>query len=607
MKLVPSFLRRKGGSTKKRAATAQKEEDDERRVQDLREMRELQEQIKALLAAPVPSKAYPISRSQTSDDLKATIKRIEQTMVQQGNMLLKQNSELAAKLEALLDNSDEEEDVGQIETGSFVTTAAGTKWRVAGYSSVEPVPDFNYFPGLSWTCEKTDSIEFKYSEDRVISAIVPCFNEQGRDLLRTVRSLYRQRIAKGWRLEVVIVMDGADHMHPDMASFLHTMFGVKINSGDPNLDPFVALPDSETIVVDPVDKDSALSRKSAVYGIIGGFSLVVKKNNHRKANSQMWWLGPHSQCLKCTYSLATDCGTVFARTATQHLIRRMDREPNLHAVTGFQRIMTSEMQGDGVFELFNHPFSFLLRMVQRFEFEVRVCKVHDCDYPKQFDSPVQISFLLEQVDHVSFKSVYDSLGCMHVIPGPCGLFRYQAMGSLKEGLMHSYFRLFQTSNKGLIAGNVELVEDRIPGTLLSFPPKSSKEDSVMPPEGWPRTGFCYDAVFYIEAEKPLSQLVKQRRRWLNGTFATYVWMLMEGIVSRSNQDPLNRFLSWVLVVINVIQGLVVRLFGPALLIVWMFRFGLFIPDIIDDPTVIFGESGDIMCAQVQIEFGDPCS
>lgn len=93
----------------------------------------------------------------------------------------------------------------------------------------------------------------------------------------------------------------------------------------------------------------------------------------------MWWLGPHSQFLNCTYSLATDCGTVFARTATQHLIRRMDREPNLHAVTGFQRIMTSEMQGDGVFELLNHPFNFLLRMVQRFEFEVCVQCNLSCD------------------------------------------------------------------------------------------------------------------------------------------------------------------------------------------------------------------------------------
>ena len=192
-----------------------------------------------------------------------------------------------------------------------------------------------------------------------------------------------------------------------------------------------------------------------------------------------------------------------------------------------------------------------------------------------------------QVDHVSFKSIYDSIGCMHVIPGPCGLFRYSAMGSLREGLMNQYFRLFQHSSQGLIVGNVELVEDRIPGTLLSFPLKDSKAKSVMPPEGWPRTGFVHEALFFVEAEKPLSQLVKQRRRWLNGTFATYIWMLNEGIITRSNQDPINKFLSWFLVVLNVFQGLVIRFTGPALLVVWMFRFGLFIPDIIEDPTVIF--------------------
>jgi uncharacterized membrane protein len=206
-----------------------------------------------------------------------------------------------------------------------------------------------------------------------------------------------------------------------------------------------------------------------------------------------------------------------------------------------------------------------------------------------------------QVDHVSFKSVYDTLGCMHVIPGPCGLFRYSAMGTLKEGLMHQYFQLFQTSSKGLIVGNVELVEDRIPGTLLSFPVKDSKSLTVMPPEGWPRTGFVHDAIFYIEAEKPLSQLVKQRRRWLNGTFATYIWMLAEGLITNSNQDPVNKFLSWWLVVVNVVQGMVVRLFGPALLIVWMFRFGLFLPDLVTDPKSIFDP--DLSLVDVEIEEG----
>jgi hypothetical protein len=192
------------------------------------------------------------------------------------------------------------------------------------------------------------------------------------------------------------------------------------------------------------------------------------------------------------------------------------------------------------------------------------------------------------VENASFMSVYDSIGAMHVIPGPCGLYRYSKLGSLKEGLMQQYFRLFSRSNKGLILGNVELVEDRIPGTLLAFPPKqSSKDKSVMPAEGWPKTGLVRDAIFYMEAEKPLSQLVKQRRRWLNGTFATYIWMLQEGIITNSNQDAISKSFSWCLVALGVFQGLVVRMFGPALVIVWMFRFGLFLPDLIADPIRVF--------------------
>ena len=149
------------------------------------------------------------------------------------------------------------------------------------------------------------------------------------------------------------------------------MFGVKFNSNDPDLDPLAALPEAETIIVEPADLENAYRRRAAIEDTVGGYTLVVKRQNHRKANSQMWWLGPHGFFLKTKYSLATDCGTVFARTATIHLIRRLDAEENLHAVTGFQRIMTSEMQGDGNWELCHRPFEFLLRMVQRFEFEVR--------------------------------------------------------------------------------------------------------------------------------------------------------------------------------------------------------------------------------------------
>lgn len=64
---------------------------------------------------------------------------------------------------------------------------------------------------------------------------------------------------------------------------------------------------------------------------------------------------------------------------------------------------------------------------------------------------------------------------------------------------------------------------------------------------------------------------------------------------------MTKFLSWLLVLVNVIQGFVVRFFGPALLIVWMFRFGLFLPDILSDPKVIFDPDTDLR--EVEFEKG----
>jgi cellulose synthase/poly-beta-1,6-N-acetylglucosamine synthase-like glycosyltransferase len=139
---------------------------------------------------------------------------------------------------------------------------------------------------------------------------------------------------------------------------------------------------------------------------------------------------------------------------------------------------------------------------------------------------------------VSEKVIYDIVGCMLVIPGPCGLYRYRALGSLKEGVMKRYFDILQGSIHNLVAGNLRLVEDRILCLLLVFPQMECHVSEYMPKEGWPRTGFVHNAIFYLEAEKPMSQLVKQRRRWLNGMFATYLWMLCEfrfGVSSRSNK------------------------------------------------------------------------
>ena len=274
----------------------------------------------------------------------------------------------------------------------------------------------------------------------------------------------------------------------------------------------------------------------------------------------MWWLGAHAASMEAFYVLATDCGTIFDPNCTYELVTKLQADLALQAVTGTRRIMSSAMQGDSFAEMCTSPIDFMLRMLQTFEFEI---------------------------DHVTFKSLDDALGAMQVIPGPCGLYRFSSLGNLRSGLMHQYFSMLSRKTRGLIVGNVELVEDRIPGALLSFPLKGSKEPTCKPRTGWARTGFAQDAIFYVEAEIPLEMLCKQRRRWLNGTFMTYFWILQEGIITNANQAFFRRYATWCLTILYVIQAATIRIVGPALLIAVAIRFGLMAPDLVDDPALFF--------------------
>ena len=49
----------------------------------------------------------------------------------------------------------------------------------------------------------------------------------------------------------------------------------------------------------------------------------------------------------------------------------MLRQPHCQGLTGYQRVMPAQMQGDGSYELCFDPMGFFLRQLQSFDFEVR--------------------------------------------------------------------------------------------------------------------------------------------------------------------------------------------------------------------------------------------
>jgi hypothetical protein len=239
------------------------------------------------------------------EEMRGAMGKMEQQITEQNQqmqqMMTQQSKQMNFIVESLHNKNNnngsphEEESNLPIDGGDYLVEWDQTQWSVAGLSCRAPKPDHDYFPGLSalWNASTGPR------NDKIISTSIPCYNEEGKDLKRTMRGLSRQNMPEGWRVEAVIVMDGVTAMSSSMAEYLFSLFGVDFTSDDPSRNPFEILKDARTIIVNPADRDAALMRRPVMEGTVGGYSLVVKRENRRKANSQQWWLGPHSTAVGC--------------------------------------------------------------------------------------------------------------------------------------------------------------------------------------------------------------------------------------------------------------------------------------------------------------------
>ena len=113
----------------------------------------------------------------------------------------------------------------------------------------------------------------------------------------------------------------------------------------------------------------------------------------------------------------------------------------------------------------------------------------------------------------------------------------------------------------LVLGNVQLAEDRFPPVLLTFQKQQENQAKCTSHQA---TGFVHDADFYFEAEKPLHFLMKQRRRWINGSYAACYWVLRANWISDSQQSWVIKNIVRALLCMEFVQGAMLRILGPAI-------------------------------------------
>jgi len=456
---------------------------------------------------------------------------------------------------------------------SFSTERNKETYRVSGFVETEPRPGTVYFPSVA---ERSRMAKLTPAVNRpamrTISICIPCFNEEAASLKRSISSLQKQALPYGVRLEIVVAVDGTQQVSESMDKYLEEIFGITAKR-KAKINPFDALPYVNTVIVQAENSQNKTNSANTM------LSLVLKRTNRRKVNSQMWWLRSHARDAQCEFAFATDCGIVFDPKCIPTMIERMDRQPNLSALTGYQRVMTAQMQGDSRFECIVDPWGFFLRILQSYDFEL---------------------------SQSTTKSALDDIGFIPVLPGPCSLFRYKHFA----GVMHEYLSLTTKQAEQandisrIVLGNVQLAEDRFPPVLLTF---RDKEDCEQEGITHPHTGFEHDAIFYFEAEKPLGQLVKQRRRWINGSYIAVFWVLRESWIKNADHNLFTRTAAFTLLLLEFIQGLLIRFFVPSTIACGICFMCTIIPAIYFEDTKAITEILDDFTKADSMHFGIGCA
>ena len=378
----------------------------------------------------------------------------------------------------------------------------------------------------------TEHIQYRAHNPKKVAVVVPIYNEEAIELWHSLRDLSAQQEELGSerQLDICIIQDGWSRASQSMKDYLVALFPpadpmamepvsisdtsssapiavrnwrVPLEAGGVRYDLLVAgthtvdekLP--LTVVVARYSADQQSRHLVSVFHPEDQnkrpagellLTLIVKKDNRRKHNSHIWFLSSNgfAPSTGAQLSFLTDGGTMFEKGCLRALIRYMELHPSCAVVTGRQRVMTAKQQ--------TIPESLISWM-------------------SLYRAAIMFDY---EAGFASFVGAFALFGFLPVVPGPCGLYRDEM---LRGAPLDNYFEILQQSPQqtGLVLGNLRLAEDRV----LSYAPMiwgNSMGDKVY-------MGVEPTATFLFQQEEGLENLVAQRRRWINGTVAGYLWLL----------------------------------------------------------------------------------
>lgn len=386
--------------------------------------------------------------------------------------------------------------------------------------------------------------EYFNKEANGIAVVIPFFNEPSHELETTLLSLYKtwnflKKASSKWHksiLYVLLVQDGWSKADPSMKEYIKTMFPKKYTTQNNEKkywwDYFE---DFNTNKEDLPDKTYIFQKKNYGPVLINPqdhfvnekkfmrISLVIKIKNRRKHNSHEWFIGKNgfAEAVNANYLFFTDAFNIYNKTLLYHLVTSLDENKSMVAITGRQRLMSKCQQGSNESMI---SIETLLRMVQLYDFES---------------------------SNIIYNGAFSLGGLLPVIPGPCGL--YRSFNLLDDDVRGFYFNTINEDpdKSGLVTGNLKIAEDRI----LSYAAviKSKVEDAYME--------FNQLAIFYFEAETHLDSFIFQRRRWINGSVAGYLYLLFFHFshFKQWKTNMIRKFYIWILLMCQFLTYMLITI------------------------------------------------
>lgn len=317
-------------------------------------------------------------------------------------------------------------------------------------------------------------------DGRVIKLVVSvtCYNEDGDELQRSLEGIAAnlsslQALGYSWKeIAVVVIIDGEEKANPSLLEYAEQ----KLKVFDGSL-MTSKRKDGKPVTMHFFESSCQLSEYKLSNSYYPPLQVIfaLKARNGGKLNSHLWLLSAVVPQLNPKYVIMIDVGTRPADTAIAALIREMELDPKIGACAGEITVR-------------NLKYFNVLQSAQAFEYKL---------------------------SHILSKAAESVWGYVSVLPGAFSAYRWEA---IRGAPLKRYFTTEETSIAllGPFWGNASLAEDR----LLCA--------EILAKKGcdWKLT-WIKGARAETDTPMALPELIRQRRRWLNGALFVQVLFLAE--------------------------------------------------------------------------------